>query len=131
DDDATLEPPAYSQSALPEHVALLKAMMNDLICLLARCGVNTEGAAIYEYPVRRTASSYPASQDGVPRVEVRLALADGLSFVERVGFRYCVDKALRASAAAVYWRTIENIHQQRLWMSDRLEELHVAQPALS
>src|SRR5262249_30045389 len=47
-----------------------------------------------------------------------------LSFVERVGYRYCVDKQLRASAAAVYWRTIDTINRQRLRMADRLEEIH-------
>jgi 3-isopropylmalate dehydratase small subunit len=83
-----------------------------------------EGAKVYQYPVRRAASSYPAARDDVPRVEVRLELPDGLSFVERVGFRYCVDKAMRASAAAVYWRTVDRINQQRLWMAARLEELH-------
>jgi Aconitase C-terminal domain/Aconitase family (aconitate hydratase) len=67
----------------------------------------------------------------LPRVEVRLELPDGLSFIEQVGFRYCVDKAMRASAAAVYWRTIDHIHQQRLWMSSRLEELHQEDVTLS
>jgi aconitase A len=131
EDEASLETPAYSQSAMPEHVERLKHVMDSITELLARCGVNTDGAQVYEYPVRRAESSYPAAQDGIPRIEVRLTLADGLSFIERVGFRYCVDKAVRASAAAVYWRTIENIHQQRLWMSTRLEELHVEQPALA
>ena len=101
-----LSTPAYSQSALPEHVDALKQVMGDIVRLLARCGVETDGAKIYEYPTRRSASTYPAAQDGVARTEVRLALPDGLSFVERVGYRYCVDKAMRASAAAVYWRTI-------------------------
>src|SRR5262249_1883493 len=82
----------------------------------------TEVARVYEYPVRHSASSYPAAQDAVPRVEVRLELPDGLSFVERVGFRYCADKAMRASAAAVYWRMGDRINQHRLWMSSRLEE---------
>jgi len=90
--------------------------------------VETEGARV-RIPVRRAASSYPAS-DG-PRVEVRLQLSDGLSFVERVGFRYCVDKSLRASAAAVYWRTVDRIHQQRRWMAHRLGELHREQPEVS
>jgi aconitase A len=129
--DAILEHPAYSQSAKPEHVAQLKQMMGDLLGLLARCGVQTDEAKLYDYPTRHAASSYPASQDGVPRVEVRLELPDGLSFVEHVGFRYCVDKMLRASAAAVYWRTVNRIHEQRLWMAERLESLHAAQPALS
>ena len=62
---------------------------------------------------------------------MRLGLPDGLSFIKNVGFRYCVDKALRASAAAVYWRTIDAIAEQRLWMMDRLSSLHVAKPQLS
>jgi aconitase A len=130
EEDAILQPPAYAQSARPEHLEELKAVMGQLLHLLGRCGVATEKATIYEYPVRRSASSYPAAKDDVPRIEVRLALPDGLSFVERVGFRYCVDKQLRASAAAVYWRTVDRINSQRLWMATRLEELHRRQPDL-
>jgi aconitate hydratase len=51
--------------------------------------------------------------------------------VERVGFRYCADKSLRASAAAVYWRTVARINEQRLWMSARLQELHQERPELT
>src|SRR5712691_4659981 len=131
EEEATLETPSYSQSTIPEHVETLKRMMEDVIRLLARCGVKTNGAKVYEYPTRRATSSYPTAQDGIPRVEVRLELPDGLSFVERVGFRYCMDKALRASAAAVYWRLVNQIHRQRLWMSARLEGLHQADYELS
>jgi aconitase A len=131
EDDAVLEQPAFSQSAKVEHVGQLREMMNDLIRLLERCGVKTEGAKIYECRTRRTASSYPDAADGAPRFEVRLNLPDGLSFVEHVGFRYCVDKALRASAAAVYWRTVKRINEQRLWMSARLEAQHKEDRALS
>jgi 3-isopropylmalate dehydratase small subunit len=99
-------------------------MMNDIVALLVRCGVKARGAAVREYPIRRSASIYPASRVGVARREIRLELPEGLSFVERVGFRYCVEKALRASAAAVYWRTVDTINRQRLWMADRLDELH-------
>src|SRR6266581_3574608 len=131
EEEATLEPPAYSQSTISEHVEALKQIMDDMTRLLARCGVKTGGVNVYEYPTRRATSSYPTAQDGIPRVEVRLELPDGLSFVERVGFRYCMDKALRASAAAVYWRLVNQIHRQRLWMSERLEELHQADYELS
>jgi len=123
-DDASLSRPAYSQSAKPEHVASLKQKMQHLIDLLVRCGVKAKGAKVYEYAVRRSASTYAPAQDGVPRTEIRLDLPEGLSFVERVGYRYCVDKQLRASAAAVYWRTIDTINRQRLRMADRLEEIH-------
>ncbi len=131
EEESTLEPPAYSQSTIAEHVEALKQVMDDLTRLLVRCGVKTNGVNIYEYPTRRATSSYPAAQDGIPRVEVRLELPDGLSFVERVGFRYCMDKALRASAAAVYWRLADQIHRQRLWMSARLKDLHQADYELS
>ena len=131
EEDAVIKAPAYAQSAKPAHVGQLKAVMGHLIGLLARCGVKTEGAHVLQYPVRHAASSYPAARDGAPRVEVRLKLPDGLSFVERVGFRYCVDKAMRASAAAIYWRTVSKINQQRLWMSKRLGELRQERPEWS
>jgi len=121
---AVIQPPAYSQSAKPEHVEPLKETMRQIIRLLVRCGVKARGAQIYAFPTRRSASSYPGGRDGEARIEVRLTLPEGLSFVERVGFRYCVDKSLRASAAAVYWRTIDTLNRQRLWMADRLEALH-------
>jgi homoaconitase/3-isopropylmalate dehydratase large subunit len=127
---ASLEAPAYSQTATPEYVPALKAVMQQMIGLLARCGVATDGARVYEYPVRRASSSYPDPEDGVPRVEVRLTLPDGLSFIEWVGFRYCADKALRATAAAVYWRMLRRIDHQRLWMSARIERLHRDHPEL-
>ncbi|HKD53382.1 MAG TPA: aconitate hydratase AcnA [Steroidobacteraceae bacterium] len=121
---ASLTPPAYSQSAKPEFVGQTRQMMGEIIRLLVKCGVKARGATIREYPTRRSASTYPAPRDGVARREIRIELPEGLSFVERVGFRYCVDKSLRASAAAVYWRTIDTINRQRLWMADRIEALH-------
>jgi aconitase A len=129
--DGALEPPAYSQTAKPEHVEQLEEVMGDLLRLLVRCGVKTEGASVLKYFTRHATSSYSPGGDGSPRVEVRLELPDGLSFLERVGFRYCVDKALRSSAAAVYWRTTAAINRQRLWMSARLQELHLLFPEMS
>ena len=129
--DYSLEPPAFSQSTIPEHFESTKEMMKQLILLLARCRVETRAARIYDYPTRRSDSSYEAAKDGLPRIEVRLELPDGLSFVENVGFRYCVDKAMRASAAAAYWRLVEGIRKQRLWMADHVRELHQAEPEIS
>ncbi len=128
---AGLSRPAYSQSAKPEFVEATKALMQDIIRLLVRCGVKARGALVREYATRHSASSYPRAQDGVPRQEIRLDLPEGLTFVERVGFRYSTDKMLRASAAAVYWRMVDTINRQRLWMADRLEELHQKDTSLS
>jgi aconitase A len=113
-DQASLEPPMYSQSAKPEFVDSTKQKMNHIIELLSRCGVEVSGAVVREYPTRRSASTYPIAQDGIPRQEIRLELPDGLSFVERIGYRYCVDKTLRASAAAVYWRMLATIAAREL-----------------
>lgn len=129
--DASLETPAYSQSTIPVYKEAARKKMQDILALLIRCGVKTEGTKIYEYPVRRASSSYPTAKDEPPRIEIRLVLPDGLSFIERIGFRYCVDKALRASTAAVYWRMVGTIKQQRLWMASRLKELHQSQPSIS
>ena len=131
EEDAILAAPAFSRTTTPENVARLREVMADLVSLLARCGVSTEGARVYTYPIRRSESTYPAASDGIPRIEVRLALPDGLSFVERVGFRYCTDKSLRATAATVYWRTVRRIGEQRLWMSERLQSVHREQPEQS
>src|SRR6266403_1485816 len=60
EEDAILKAPAYVQSAKPQHVPELKAVMGQLIDLLVRCGVNADTAKVYEYPVRRAASSYAA-----------------------------------------------------------------------
>ena len=126
-----LDKPAFSQTAKSEHVPQLRRQMQNILHLLGRCGVETAGATIREHPVRRAASSYPASEDGIPRIEVRLGLPDGLSFAGRVGFRYCMDKSLRTSAASVYWRTIARINEQRLWMADRVVEQRRAHPRVS
>ncbi|MDO8518896.1 MAG: aconitate hydratase AcnA [Deltaproteobacteria bacterium] len=122
-DSASFNQPEYSQAAKPEDVAALKRVMAQVIDLLARCHVDIAGTRVYDYPVRRSASTYPRPQDGSERVEVRLCLANGLSFIEHVGYRYCADKALRASAAATYWRMIDRIRQQRAWMVMRLQVL--------
>jgi aconitase A len=122
-DQASLEPPMYSQSAKPEFVDSTKQKMDHILKLLSRCGVDVSGAVVREYPTRRSASTYAGAQDGIPRREIRLELPDGLSFVERIGYRYSIDKTLRASAAAVYWRMLAAINRQRLWMADRLERM--------
>ena len=131
ENSAVFGAPAFSRSAVEEHVESLRGVMRELLRLLARCGVVTEGASVYEYPTRRSASTYPAAQHGAPRWEVRLVLPDGLSFVERVGYRYCVDKSLRASAAAVYWRTVQGIGRQRVRMAEVVHAVHAEEPALS
>ncbi|MEM1347378.1 MAG: aconitase family protein, partial [Myxococcota bacterium] len=109
--DSSFVQPAYSQTARPEHVEALEEVMTRLTWLLGRCGVRMSGHTIHKRPARASESSWTPA-DGAQRIEVRLQLPDGLSFVEKVGYRYCVDKALRASAAAAYWRMLSRRHLQ-------------------
>src|SRR5439155_8405615 len=108
EEDATLGRPAISQTVRPEHVADMRLVMDQIAMLLDRCGVDAAGARIYEYPVRRSASTYPEAKDGGPRIEVRMCLPDGLSFVTNVGYRYWLDKTLKASAAPRYGRKVHS-----------------------
>jgi aconitase A len=128
DGDAILSRPAYAHSVTAQHVERQREVMRELLRLLERCGVEVDGARIYTYAVRRSASSYPAPKDGLPRTEVRLVLPDGLSFLSQVGFRYCIDKQLRTSAAGVYWRTLATLARQRREFAEGLATLHVDQP---
>ena len=130
EDRATLSTPRYSQAVRIENVVRQRYVMWQIVQLLSRCGVDTANARSYVYQVRRSASTYPASETAAD-FEVLLTLPDGLSFISNVGYRYCVDKQLKASAAAVYWRTIASIGRQRAWMKERLTALHGERPDLS
>jgi len=129
--DAVFSHPAFSQSCRTEYLDSMRSRMEHLVELLARCGVDVAGASVLEYATRQSASSYPTAMDGEARTEVRLQLADGLSFVERVGFRYSIDKSLKASAAAAYWRTLTRIQRQRTWMAEQVALKHLVQPGRS
>lgn len=131
EEGTALTPPVYAKYTTPQQVAALTQVMWDVMRLLARCGVLTDGAQVRTYPTQRAASAAPAAGGGDEQVEVCLQLPDGLSFVERVGYRYCVDKAMRASAATVYWRLVDaSSHGPRLRLPARTGELHQSRAAL-
>ncbi|MDE3101566.1 MAG: hypothetical protein KGJ98_04955, partial [Chloroflexota bacterium] len=130
DDRAFLAGPAYAQAVRIENVVRQRYVMWQIVRLLSRCGVTTDRAGIYVYQVRRSTSTYEKSE-GAAQFEVRLTIPDGLSLVSNVGYRYCVDKQLKASAAAVYWRTLDSIRRQRTWMTERLSALHSARSELT
>ena len=127
-DSAVLGTPALSRTAVGAHVESLRTVLRQTLELLNRCGVDVEGSSLHEYPTRRSATASAEAQDGAPRWELRLVLEHGLSFIEQVGYRYCVDKSMRASAAAVYWRTLRDIGRQRVEVATTLERIHAEQP---
>jgi aconitase A len=114
-DRATLGPIALSLAAPPAQVDAARGVMRDVLFLLERCGVQAAGAAL---PVSPSSSSSRGGTEGL-----RLTLPDGLAFVERVGFRYCVEKQMRATAAAAYWRPLQGTRTGVQWSADRIPRL--------
>ena len=55
--ESSLEPPAISLSTIPEHMGRTREQMEEIIGLLAKCGVNINGAKVYDYPTRRSKST--------------------------------------------------------------------------
>ena len=118
EDEASLETPAYSQSAMPEHVERAQAghgqyraasgalwrgyrWREDLRVSCPPCGVLVSSRAGWHCTESRCVWPW---QMACP---LSSAWDSAIAWISR----------LRASAAAVYWRTIEDIHQQRLWMA--------------
>ena len=125
-DGAMLAPPAYSQSAKPEHVEALKG---------GHAGRSS--ACWFDAASRRAArgrlylshAAFVIDLSG--RARRRRRASKSASLCPKGCRSWSVwasatasDKSLRASAAAVYWRTIDTINRQRLWMADRMEALH-------
>lgn len=91
---------AFSQSIIPEYTVSLTDKMKKLQVLLSRFDINTNISG----PITR--------KDNDKTVEVRIVLTDSLIFSQKIGFRYCVQKTCRLTAAASYWRYIDNIKRQ-------------------
>jgi hypothetical protein len=83
---------------------VLKQFMVDVVRLLGECGVDMSLYTIKEYPLRKS--------DQRPRGQVRLRLGESLTFAEKVGFRYCVQKQQRLAAACVVFR-LQNVAAPR------------------
>ena len=126
EDSAVLTPPAYSQSAKPEHVQQLQETMHSLVGLLVRCGVKARGARIDCFPVRgERASSYARARDGVA-AHRSASPADGGPVVRRTRRLplLCRQMAACQRRRGVLAHDRDTINRQRLWMADRLETLH-------
>jgi len=105
-DEVTLTHPWYGKSTWTTACDQLTQVLDQVKELLGRCGVKTKGA---EFGV-----SYLMGTDTQPSRSLRMLwLRDTLSFVEKVGFRYSAGKTMNASAAAVYWRTVEQCKREK------------------
>lgn len=64
----------------------------------------------------------PTENNGV--LSCSLVISDSYSFGKYVGFRYCIQKSTRLTAAMAYWRYINNVKRQANWMLKNVSELY-------
>nr|WIL04223.1 intein containing DNA-directed RNA polymerase subunit RPB2 [Cedratvirus lena] len=114
---------AFSQTIPEKFLDSMKEKMSTIINLLTKVGV--EGAVL-DKPrrVQYSETSYkPKDYKTNPRMEVKLRLPARTSFCSKVGFRYCVQKQCRLTAANSYWRFQEKVKEQHDKVIKRALEL--------
>jgi glycine dehydrogenase len=94
--------------------AILAIAQQQICSALARLGVTATAERITRVPADRL-----ANKAGAARWSGGIAIVDGLTFAERVGFRYCAHKTARLSAAAAFWRMKRSVNSQRVEVAKR------------
>lgn len=102
---------AFSQSVKYAYTDSLKNKMTVIGEMLRKLGVNKW----------RITNLKQTVNNGV--LTCSLVVSDSYSFGKFVGFRYCIQKASRLTAAMAYWRYIENVKRQSNWMLKNVSEL--------
>jgi serine/threonine protein kinase len=97
--NASFKHVAFSQVIVntPQLLCEAKQYMADIGRLLTEVGVDS-AFDVKQLPCRKSSE----------RCEVRLVLDNSLSFAEKVGFRFCVQKQQRLAAACVLFRFAQN-----------------------
>jgi len=86
----------FSQSICARFQESMVGRMNQFIGLMERVGVRAKMTRIR--PCHLQSEAYKAD----PRVSVELAVVSNQEFLEKIGFRHCVEKSLRLEVAAAY-----------------------------
>ena len=100
----------------------LKIRMEQLCKLMEKLGVKTtriDGPK----KVRISENSYKPL-DGIQRYDIRINLENNTIFANKIGFRYCIQKSCRLSAALTYWRYKERIIEQHSFVVKRTNEIY-------
>ncbi len=111
----TFNPPAISQSSIPEQADELVEKMEDLTRLLERVGV---------YGARTDKPKGYVTYNGKEMIRCNLQLPRGTEFGDKVGFRYCVQKQYRMAAYQSYMRYLSNVKRQNDFVVQRTSEIY-------
>ncbi len=99
-------PVGFSQSICEEHIESLQLKTENITKLLDKCGVKSK--------ITRTRDCHKKTETYInhPRQQVELCVESNTSFLENVGFRYCLQKSARLSVAVSYERYLESVRKQ-------------------
>jgi DNA-directed RNA polymerase beta subunit len=114
---------AFGQTICLPYAESLHQKMEQICQLMEKAGVP---GAYVQGPfnsVRGDKGIRPKDYETNPRVEYRIAVPIDTNFAKRIGFRYCIQKASRLSAANAYWRFQENVKRQHDRVVTRANEL--------
>jgi len=112
----------FVQTSYEEHKEDLVRKMENISDLLRKVGVETSRI---DGPQKKSFSENSHdSKDGIPRVICTIQLKNNSDFATKIGFRYCIQKSCRLSAACAYWRYQEEIVRQHDLVVKRTNEIY-------
>ena len=114
----------FSQSICQEYEASLVDKMNNIISLLSKVGV--EATFVRVHDCHKKSQTYIDR----PRRQAEIMIKSNLEFNKKVGFRYCVQKAVKLSIAASYERYCDAVTVQHNTIFDKVNSKMDAQKAL-
>lgn len=105
-----------SLSTCPNYEISLREMMEQIVILLAKCGV--DGGKIVSRRISRPSLDVEAYRCGdtehiVLTLALRQSAFEAYKFGRYIGFRYCIHKSTRLSAASSWFDLMERIEAQR------------------
>jgi DNA-directed RNA polymerase beta subunit len=96
----------FSQSICARFQETMVARMEQFVGLMGRVGV--KAAITRVRPCHQKTETYRTD----PRVSVEIAVESNKEFLEKIGFRHCVEKSLRLEVAAAYEGFCEQVAAQ-------------------
>ena len=95
--------------------------------LLKKCNVNMKGSRI----TSKNKNNKFTLKDDYKRKDIHLHIPDSLSFAEKVGFRYCIQKQMRLAAACIIWRREYNAKEQKRIIAEKILKEKSLNPKIS
>ena len=105
-----------SQSTCQEFEESLVQKMNNIILLLKKVGIDSKIQRIRD--CHKNTKTY---QDR-PRIQVEISVSSNIEFLNKIGFRYCIDKGVRLSIAISYERYVNLVKKQHNKMMEIINE---------